>query len=64
MAVNAAQGVAIKNNDLNFGTDNFNLVSDSKAKLSWNNDGVSSTEGALTFTIISNKDIKVSEALA
>ncbi|MBK8603624.1 MAG: T9SS type A sorting domain-containing protein [Saprospiraceae bacterium] len=67
MAVNAAQGVAIKNiesNDLNFGTDNFNLVSDSKAKLSWNNDGVSSTEGALTFTIISNKDIKVSEALS
>lgn len=67
MAITAAQDVTIQNiesNELTFNNDNFNLITDRTARLSWNNEGVVSNQGALTITILSAKDINVSEALS
>lgn len=67
MAIAAAQGVKVTNvtsNDLKFTDDNYNVLNNQTTRMSWNNDNAGQSEGSVTMTLVSNRDIQLSEALS
>lgn len=66
-ALAAANGVKVINatsNDMTFNEDNFNVMSDQTTRISWNTENASVTEGSVTLTIVTDRDMKLSEAIS
>lgn len=66
-ALAAANGVKVINatsDDMNFTDDNYNVMNDQTTRISWNTENASVTEGSVTLTLVSDRDIKLSEAIS
>lgn len=67
MSVATAQNVRITNvtsNEISFDESNYNTISDKTTRMSWNAEGSTTTEGAITFTVVADRDINASEAFS
>jgi len=49
---------------MTFNEDNFNVMSDQTTRISWNTENASVTEGSVTLTIVTDRDMKLSEAIS
>lgn len=67
MAIAAAQGVQVTDvtsNDLTFTEENYNVLNNQTTKMSWNSENGNHSEGSVTMTLVSDKNIKLSEAIS
>ena len=67
MAVKSAPGVAITDitsDEMNVSSENYNFVSEDVTRISWNTESQSPAFGTVTFTIVTNRNMNVSEAIS